>query len=82
MCQAFLSRATKQLMTTPRGRRPPPTPGGGSGLSYHSLTERCLASGGVRRRRQGTVKRVGWRGRWSGAIYAKLLNMHNNIFIC
>ena len=32
MRQASLSRATKQLMPTPRGRRPPPTQGGGSGL--------------------------------------------------
>ena len=33
--QASLSRATKPLMATPRGRRLPPTQGGGSGLSYH-----------------------------------------------
>ena len=33
--QASLSRATKQLMPTPRGRRFPHTQGGGSGLSYH-----------------------------------------------
>ena len=33
--QASLSRATKQLMPTPRGRRLPHTQGGGSGLSYH-----------------------------------------------
>ena len=56
--QASLSRVTKQLMPTQRGRRPPPTQGGGSGLSYHvfrgAMTLRCLASGGVRLRRQGT----------------------------
>ena len=56
--QASLCRATKQLMPTPRGRRPPPTPGGGSGLSYlvfrGALPGRCLASGGVRLRSQGT----------------------------
>ena len=53
----------------------PPTQGEGSGLSYlddvpyvcrRAMTESCLASGGVRLRRQGTVKRVGWRRRWSG----------------
>ena len=56
--QASLCRATKQLMPTPRGRRPPPTPGGGSGLSYYvfrgAMSGRCLASGGGRLRRQGT----------------------------
>ena len=58
--QASLSRATKQLMPSRprRGRRPIPTQGGGSGLSYHvfrgAMTGRCLASGGVRLRRQGT----------------------------
>ena len=31
--QASLSRATKQSIPTPRGRRPPPIQGGGSGLS-------------------------------------------------
>ena len=44
--QASLSRATKQLMPTPRGRRPHPTQGGGSGLSYHvfrgAMTGRCF----------------------------------------
>ena len=48
--QASLCRATKQLMPTPRGRRPPPTQGGGSGLSHYvfrgAMTGRCLASGG------------------------------------
>ena len=39
MRQASLSRATKQLMPTPRGRRPTPTQGGGSGLSYHTFVE-------------------------------------------
>ena len=35
------NRATKprELMPTPRGRRPPPTQGGGSGLSYHTFVE-------------------------------------------
>ena len=35
LCQASLSRATKQLMPTPRGRRPPPTQGGG--LVYRTM---------------------------------------------
>ena len=65
--QASLSRATKQLMPImmPRGRRHPLLRGGGSGLSYHvfrgAMTGRCLASGGVRLRRQGTG-REGWGG--------------------
>ena len=46
--QASPSGATMQLMPTPRGRRPPPTQGGGSGLPYHvfrgAMTGRYLAS--------------------------------------
>ena len=34
------NRATKQLMPTPQGRRPPPTQGGGSGLYYHTFVGR------------------------------------------
>ena len=51
LCQASLSRATKQLIPTPRGRLPPPTQWGrGSGLSHHvfrgAVTGRYLASWG------------------------------------
>ena len=52
-----------------RAPPPPPTqggPGGGSGLSYHvfrgAMTGRCLASGRVRLRRQGTGREGRERG--------------------
>ena len=66
MSQASLSRETKQLMPTPRGHRPPRLRGECLVYSTIRLSKHDhRASRGLsrmRRRRQGTVKRVGWRG--------------------
>ena len=58
--QAFLFRATKTVDAHAARAPAPRYLGGGSGLSYHvfrgAMIGRCLASGGVRLRRQSTVR--------------------------
>ena len=71
MRQASLSRATKQLMPTPRGRRAPPTQGAGSDLSYHIFVEGRWLSVAWPLGGWGGGDRAQWR-EWGGCVDFKL----------